>query len=501
MKLFLISLLFTFNVEASLPPTQSRGSNESSYGTTFKFNWGTLPITRNGTEITFGTLPVSGGGTGLTSFNQYSLLAGSGTAINEITAGASGTLLFGSNDFPVFRFLENSDVVSALGYTPVQSGTVVYGITAVDPITITGTISSPIVNLTSGGVASGTYTKIGVNEFGLVSSGTSLVESDIPSLQTTKITSGIFGIARGGTGLGSVGASGTVLTSNGTDLVYAASTGGSGVVESVSATSPLSITGTVSNPVVNFTGVLPIANGGTNLSTVGSSNTVLTSNGSSLVYAPVTATAGPLSVSTTSVNATLTTSIDVMLASGSVTLTLPTAVGNTGEVFSIKNISARPTNNGASNAVVLIQTVSSQLIDGVSASTSLVNYGESLEIVSDGTGWYYTDQDARTRRFAVNWGGASKFTQCGATPCTVYENTGAVSAVINPGGVTGLYEIQFLRQTCRLSAVCTIITADNTNFSSAIPNSTTSSTAYRFNTGTGAANNGWGSIQCSCDRW
>ena len=76
-----LTALIGLNVYANLPPTASKGGNESKYSTTFNFDWGAMPVSRIGTTMTFGTLPVSGGGTGTTSFTNGSVVFASGTTL------------------------------------------------------------------------------------------------------------------------------------------------------------------------------------------------------------------------------------------------------------------------------------------------------------------------------------------------------------------------------------------------------------------------------------
>lgn len=54
--------------------------------------------------------------------------------------------------------------------------------------------------LSNSGVTAGTYTKITVDSKGRATGGTSLVATDIPALDTSKLTSGVLPFARGGTG-------------------------------------------------------------------------------------------------------------------------------------------------------------------------------------------------------------------------------------------------------------------------------------------------------------
>jgi phage-related tail fiber protein len=56
------------------------------------------------------------------------------------------------------------------------------------------------MTLANSGVSAGQYTKVTVDVKGRVTSGTTLAAADIPSLDTSKLTSGSLPVARGGTG-------------------------------------------------------------------------------------------------------------------------------------------------------------------------------------------------------------------------------------------------------------------------------------------------------------
>lgn len=87
-------------------------------------------------------------------------------------------------------------------------------------------------------------------------------------------------------------------------------------------------------------------------------------------------------VATKTANYTALQSDDVLLGdatSGAITITLPTAVGNTGEVFHIKKI------DSSVNAVT-IATTSSQTIDGVTTQSIGVQY-KNITVVSNGSSW------------------------------------------------------------------------------------------------------------------
>ena len=71
----------------------------------------------------------------------------------------------------------------------------------------------------------------------------------------------------------------------------------------------------------------------------------------------------------------------VVATANSFTITLPTAIGNTGRTYQIKN-------NG--NGIISIATLLSQTIDGeipANAISGGLSKGESISLASDGTNW------------------------------------------------------------------------------------------------------------------
>lgn len=102
----------------------------------------------------------------------------------------------------------------------------------------------------------------------------------------------------------------------------------------------------------------------------------------------LSAAAGPLAVSTKTTTYTATTSDDVLLVdatSASFTVTLPTAVGNTGKKFIFQKIN--DTN------VVTIDGNASELIDGETTYLLGAQYGV-LVIISNGTKWITEQRDS-----------------------------------------------------------------------------------------------------------
>lgn len=151
--------------------------------------------------------------------------------------------------------------------------------------------------------------------------------ANLTALNGSNVSSGTVAIARGGTATGSTPSNGQLLIGNGTGYTVATLTAGAGV------------------GVTNGSGSI----------TVASTRTI------------------------TSITTTYTalTSDDVILAtSGTFTVTLFTAAGNTGKTLDIKN-------GGA--GTVTVDGSSTETIDGELTFTLAAN--DSLTIVSDGTNW------------------------------------------------------------------------------------------------------------------
>jgi hypothetical protein len=71
----------------------------------------------------------------------------------------------------------------------------------------------------------------------------------------------------------------------------------------------------------------------------------------------------------------------VVCPSGSFTVTLPTAVGRTGKPFVVKNMGT---------GTITMASTSSQTIDGLAASSTILVQYDSLTFVSDGANWVIT---------------------------------------------------------------------------------------------------------------
>ena len=117
-----------------------------------------------------------------------------------------------------------------------------------------------------------------------------------------------------------------------------------------------------------------IANSG-----VGSAGQVLTSSGSgaNIYWSTVSGGGGGEVVTAVSINTSMAAPTTFYLASGTITLTLPTAVGNSGLKFQVKN---------AGTGEITIATTSSQTIDG-NINMILTEKNSVIGLISDGTNW------------------------------------------------------------------------------------------------------------------
>ena len=78
-----------------------------------------------------------------------------------------------------------------------------------------------------------------------------------------------------------------------------------------------------------------------------------------------------------SANYTATVTDNVILCTGTFTITLPTAVGNGGKVFNIKNVST---------GIITVDANGSETIDG--DLTVLLYENDNLAIISNNTNWF-----------------------------------------------------------------------------------------------------------------
>lgn len=130
-----------------------------------------------------------------------------------------------------------------------------------------------------------------------------LVSADIPNLDTSKITTGILGVARGGTGVdASAAANGRILIGNGTGFTLANITAGSGITINNTA-GGIEIVASGTSGVTTLTGTANqvLVNGTSGTATAGAITLTLPQNihtSATPTFAGLTITAGAVTVST-----------------------------------------------------------------------------------------------------------------------------------------------------------------------------------------------------------
>lgn len=154
----------------------------------------------------------------------------------------------------------------------------------------------------------------------------------------------------------------------------------------------LSEAGGGTNQTAYTTGDVLYASGTNTLAklAIGSTNNILTVSGGVPAWAAAPASAPVVTVVTKSANYTAVANDYVLgSASGAWTLTLPTAVGISGQSITLKRTDNAPTN------IITINTTSAQTIDGASSVHAITQY-EVWKFVSDGANWSTAEHRATT---------------------------------------------------------------------------------------------------------
>lgn len=291
-----------------------------------------------GSSVT-GILPVLNGGTGMGTLTLNGVVFGNGTSAAGVTSAGSQYQVFqaGGSGVPTVDAVHLDQAAAVTGTLPIIKG---------------GTGST---TLTTNGVLYGGPTSI----------------SAIPAGSQYQV------YQAGGSGVPTIGA---------VDLSQSAA---------ITNNLPITNGGTnASNKWAAFNNLSPLSTKGDLVvysSTndrigVGSDGQVLTADSTQtygVKWATVTPASANLSVVSKTANYTLTASDDAVLgdaSGGGFTLTLPTAVGNSGKIFYIKR-----TDNTLANQIT-IATTSSQTIDGLT-TRKLYTLNEEWQVVSDNANW------------------------------------------------------------------------------------------------------------------
>ena len=341
----------------------------------------------NLTSQVTGTLPIANGGTNSTSTPTAGGVSfGTGTAFSFTAAGTSNQVLTSNGAAaPTWTTLSSIGVTSfsagTTGLTPntPTTGAIVLGGTLV--IAHGGTNATTIGLAGSVAYSTGTaysFTAVGTSNQVLTSAGAGTPTwTSLSSLGVTSFSAGTTGLTPNVPTTGDVVLGGTLIAANGGtghslftigDILYADTTSTLALLSDVAIGSVLLSGGTNTAPnwgKVNLTsmvtGILPIANGGTNSGTALSNNRIMVSSGGAIVEASAL-TNGQLLIGSTGaapIAATIsgtTNQVIVTNGAGSITLSLPQNI-NTGASPTFASINLTNTTNqlvlGTTNTVTI----------------------------------------------------------------------------------------------------------------------------------------------------
>lgn len=179
------------------------------------------------------------------------------------------------------------------------------------------------------------------------------------------------------------------LANIGSNTILGNNTGGSTTPSALTVSQVNTLLGTLSNPMTTGGDIIYGGSSGTPTRLAnGTAGQVLQSNGTTL--APSWGT-NSIGVNYTTQSSNYSAAIgDYVTASGATTtITLPTAVGNSGKFIGVRF-------NGTNFTPIVITTTSAQTIDGKSPPYDLYTVFEKVIFVSDGSNWIVYQHDTNT---------------------------------------------------------------------------------------------------------
>ena len=387
----------------ALTVTEEDGS-PSGIPTKIKFSNGT--VTNNGD----GSFSVSTGGSGAPADATYITLSTNATLTNErVLTGTSNQVVVtdnGAGSTAVLSTPQNIDAAATptfagltLSTTPlgIASGgtgqiTAVAAFNALDPLTTLGDTlyNDGTDSVRLAGNITSTKKFLRQTGNGAVSAAPAwdtVVDADLPA--TVVRTSRLITSGSGLTGGGDLSADRTLVVGAGTGITVNA--------DDVALTIPVAVTSGGTGQTSYTNGQLLIGNTTGNTlakaTITGTTNQVVVTNGASSITLStpqdIATTSSPtfagllLAIANKTTTYSITSSdyfITADATSAAFTITLPTAVGKTGQMFCVKK-------TDASNNAVTIGTTSSQTIDGATTYLLRTKY-EMVRVISDNANWH-----------------------------------------------------------------------------------------------------------------